>query len=97
MPRAAGERPQHEQVQRPIWQRRRSFAHTLIARVASPKPSCLGKSSPSEVPANLQVDAGAAGLFTLKLVGGRLQGEMFAELNGESFTGKVDAGRAKAK
>jgi len=49
------------------------------------------------VPANLQVHAGAAGLFTLKLVGGRLQGEMFAELNGESFTGKVDAGRAKAK
>ena len=35
--------------------------------------------------------------FTLKLVGGRLQGEMLAELNGESFTAKVDAGRAKAK
>jgi hypothetical protein len=35
--------------------------------------------------------------FTLKLVEGRLQGEMLAELKGESFTAKVDAGRAKAK
>ena len=35
--------------------------------------------------------------FTLKLVEGRLQGEMLAELNGQSFTAKVDAGRAKAK
>jgi len=34
--------------------------------------------------------------FTLKLVEGRLQGEMLAELNGQSFTTKVDAGRAKA-
>jgi hypothetical protein len=35
--------------------------------------------------------------FTLKLVKGRLQGEMLAELSGQSFTAKVDAGRAKAK
>lgn len=35
--------------------------------------------------------------FTLKLVEGRLQGEMLAELNGQSFTAKVDGGRAKAK
>lgn len=33
--------------------------------------------------------------FTLKLVKGRLQGEMLAELKGQSFTAKVDAGRAK--
>jgi hypothetical protein len=35
--------------------------------------------------------------FTLKLVKDRLEGEMLAELNGESFTAKVDGGRAKAK
>ena len=36
--------------------------------------------------------------FTLALAeGGRLQGEMLAELNGQSFTAKVDAGREKAK
>ena len=33
--------------------------------------------------------------FTLKLVKDRLQGEMLAELNGQSFTTKVDAGREK--
>jgi hypothetical protein len=36
--------------------------------------------------------------FTLKLVKDRLEGEMLAEMNGQSFTAKVDAGRApKAK
>jgi len=35
--------------------------------------------------------------FTLELVKERLQGEMLAELNGESFTAKVDVGREKAK
>ena len=35
--------------------------------------------------------------FTLKLVKDRLQGEMLAERGGESFTAKVDAGRAKDK
>jgi hypothetical protein len=36
--------------------------------------------------------------FTLKLVKDRLAGEMLAELDGQSFTAKVDAGRApKAK
>ena len=35
--------------------------------------------------------------FTLKLVKDRLQGDMLAELNGQSFTAKVDAGRDKAK
>ena len=33
--------------------------------------------------------------FTLKLVKGRMEGEMLAELKGQSFTAKVDAGRAK--
>jgi hypothetical protein len=33
--------------------------------------------------------------FTLAVVDGRLQGEMLAELDGQSFTTKVDAGRAK--
>ena len=35
--------------------------------------------------------------FTLKLVKGRLEGDMLAELKGQSFTAKVDAGRADAK
>jgi hypothetical protein len=35
--------------------------------------------------------------FTLTLVKDRLQGEMLAELKGQSFTAKVDAGRARAK
>ena len=33
--------------------------------------------------------------FTLKPVEDRLQGEMLAELKGQSFTAKVDVGRAK--
>jgi hypothetical protein len=33
----------------------------------------------------------------LKLVKDRLQGDMLAELKGQSFTAKVDAGREKAK
>ena len=33
--------------------------------------------------------------FTLKVVKDRLQGDMLAELKGQSFTAKVDAGRAK--
>ena len=35
------------------------------------------------------------GSVTLQLVKDRLQGEMLAELKGQSFTAKVDAGRAK--
>jgi hypothetical protein len=33
--------------------------------------------------------------FTLALVKDRLQGDMLAELNGQSFTAKVDVGRRK--
>jgi hypothetical protein len=35
--------------------------------------------------------------FTLALVKDRLQGEMLAEFQGQSFTTKVDVGRATAK
>ena len=35
--------------------------------------------------------------FTLTVVKDRLQGEMLAELKGQSFTAKVDLGRDKAK
>ena len=44
-----------------------------------------------------QPDNGPLRTFTLKVVGGRLQGEMLAELNGQSFTAKVDVERAPAK
>ena len=41
-----------------------------------------------------QPDGGPLRTFTLKLVKDRLQGEMLAELNGQSFTAKVDGERA---
>jgi len=44
-----------------------------------------------------QPDNGPLRTFTLKVVEGRLQGEMLAELNGQSFTAKVDVGREAAK
>jgi hypothetical protein len=45
----------------------------------------------------VQQPEGPLRTFTLKLVESRLQGEMLAELNGQSFTAKVDVERAKAK
>jgi hypothetical protein len=42
-----------------------------------------------------QPDGGPLRTFTLELVKDRLQGEMLAEANGQSFTTKVDAGRDK--
>jgi hypothetical protein len=44
-----------------------------------------------------QPDGGPLRTFTLELVESRLKGEMLAELNGQSFTTKVDMGRADAK
>ena len=49
----------------------------------------------SNVTFRVQQPEGPLRTFTLKLVKGRLQGEMLAELKGQSFTAKVDAGRAK--
>lgn len=46
---------------------------------------------------HVQQPNGPMRTFTLKRVKDRLQGEMLAEMNGQSFTAKVDAGRAKAK
>jgi hypothetical protein len=51
----------------------------------------------SKVTFQVQQPDGPLRTFTLQLVKGRLQGEMLAELNGQSFTAKVDAGRAKDK
>ena len=45
----------------------------------------------------VQQPEGPMRTFTLTLVKDRLQGEMLAEMNGQSFTAKVDAGREKAK
>jgi hypothetical protein len=44
-----------------------------------------------------QPDGGPLRTFTLTLVKGRLEGEMLAERDGQSFTAKVDAGRDKDK
>ena len=52
---------------------------------------------PGKVTFWVQQPDGPKRTFTLKLVKDRLQGEMLAELNGQSFTTKVDVGRAKAK
>src|SRR5688572_25625073 len=49
----------------------------------------------SNVTFRVQQPDGPMRTFTLKLVKDRLQGEMLAELKGQSFTAKVDAGRAK--
>ena len=43
----------------------------------------------------VQQPEGPLRTFTLTLVKDRLQGEMLAELKGQSFTAKVDVGRAK--
>ena len=51
----------------------------------------------SKVKFQVQQPDGPLRTFTLALVKDRLQGEMLAELNGQSFTTKVDLGRAKAK
>jgi hypothetical protein len=51
----------------------------------------------SNVTFRVQQPDGPMRTFTLKLVKDRLQGEMLAELKGQSFTAKVDAGRDKAK
>ena len=56
-----------------------------------------GTADGDKVTFRVQQPDGPLRTFTLKLVKDRLQGEMLAELNGESFTAKVDAWRAKAK
>ena len=56
-----------------------------------------GAADGGKVTFRVQQPDGPLRTFTLKLVEGRLQGEMLAELNGQSFTAKVDAGRAKDK
>jgi hypothetical protein len=40
--RAPRERPQHQQIECSVGKRRRSFAHTLIARVSPTRPGCPG-------------------------------------------------------
>ena len=49
----------------------------------------------SKVKFQVQQPEGPLRTFTLAVVEGRLQGEMLAELDGKSFTTKVDLGRAK--
>lgn len=49
----------------------------------------------SKVTFNVQQPSGPMRTFTLTLVKDRLQGEMLAELDGQSFTAKVDLGRAR--
>ena len=51
----------------------------------------------SKVTFVVQQPDGPLRTFTLELIKGRLQGDMLAELNGQSFTAKVDAGREKTK
>lgn len=51
----------------------------------------------SKVTFRVQQPDGPMRTFTLQLVKDRLEGEMLAEMNGQSFTAKVAAGRADAK
>ena len=50
----------------------------------------------AKVAFKVQQPEGPMRTFTLQLVEGRLKGDMLAELNGQSFTTKVDLGRAKS-
>jgi hypothetical protein len=56
-----------------------------------------GTADGGNVKFQVQQPDGPMRTFTLKLVKDRLQGEMLAEMDGKSFTAKVDAGRDKAK
>lgn len=56
-----------------------------------------GTHDAGKVTFQVQQPDGPIRTFTLKLVKDRLEGEMLAEMNGQSFTAKVDAGRAKTK
>ncbi len=49
----------------------------------------------SKVTFQVQQPDGPFRTFTLMLVEGRLQGDMLAEFNGQTFITKVDVGRAK--
>ena len=49
----------------------------------------------ADVTFRFQQPEGPMRTFTLKLVNDHLQGEMLAELNGQSFTAKVDGSRVK--
>lgn len=51
----------------------------------------------TKVKFRVQQPDGPLRTFTLALVKDRLEGEMLAELNGQSFTTKVDLGREKTK
>src|SRR5688572_20431875 len=51
----------------------------------------------SKVTFQVQQPDGPLRTFTLKIEKARLVGDMLAELKGQSFTAKVDAGRAKDK
>jgi hypothetical protein len=54
-----------------------------------------GSVNGTKVSFQVQQPDGPMRTFTLTLVKDRLQGEMLAEMNGQSFTAKVDAGRDK--
>ena len=56
-----------------------------------------GVADGGKVTFRVQQPDGPLRTFTLTLVKDRLQGEMLAELKGQSFTTKVDLGRDKAK
>jgi hypothetical protein len=56
-----------------------------------------GEVDGTKVKFQVQQPDGPLRTFTLALVKDRLQGEMLAELNGQSFTTTVDLGRAQAK
>jgi hypothetical protein len=56
-----------------------------------------GEVNGANVTFRVQQPDGPMRTFTLKVVKDRLQGEMLAELKGQSFTAKVDVGRPPQK
>ncbi len=55
-----------------------------------------GTTDGGKITIRVQQPDGPKRTFTLKLVKDRLEVEMLAEMNGQSFTAKVDLGRAKS-
>jgi len=75
---------------------------TVLTGTAGPNAERQWKIEKGEVEGTtvkfqVQQPDGPLRTFTLALVKDRLQGDMLAERDGQSFTTKVDLGRAKAK
>lgn len=80
-----------------LTQKEKALAGTTGPNAERQWPIEKGTVAGEKVTFQVQQPDGPMRTFTLTLVKDRLQGEMLAELKGQSFTAKVDVGRDKAK